>query len=184
MRVVAGKYGGRRIKDVPGKSTRSTTDKVKEATFHRIGPYFDGGICLDLFAGSGALGIEAISRGMDHTYFIDSHPKAIKIIHENINALNIEQHSTVKRMDAKRALDQFKKSNQYFDLILIDPPYHSTMYENILHKIDTYGLLKDDGLIYCEHDKHLVIDWGNIPYNVHHSSTYGTITTTLLSYES
>src|SRR5699024_10881426 len=182
MRVVAGEYGGRRIKDVPGKSTRSTTDKVKEATFHRIGPFFDGGTCLDLFAGSGALGIEAISRGMDYTYFIDTHPKAIKVIHKNIQALHIEQYSTVKKMEAKRALDQFKKSNQSFDLILIDPPYHSTIYEDVLHKIDTYGLLKEDGLIYCEHDKQLALDCESTPYNVNNTSTYGTITTTLLSY--
>lgn len=181
MRVIAGDHGGRRIKDVPGATTRSTTDKVKEASFHRIGPFFNGGTCLDLFAGSGALGIEALSRGMDRTIFIDTHPKAIKVIHENTKALKLEEKCVIKRRDALRALHELGKEEQSFDLIVIDPPYHSTLYEDVLHKIYTYKLLADDGVIYCEHDKQLVISWDELPFKVNHTSTYGTITTTLLN---
>lgn len=182
MRIIAGEYGGRRIKDVPGKTTRSTTDKVKEATFHRLGPFFDGGTCLDLFAGSGALGLEALSRGMDHAIFIDTHPKAIKIIHENVETLKVEQNCTVRKRDAIRAIEQFGKENLSFDFIFIDPPYHSKIYEDVLHNINTYELLNNGGIIYCEHDKQLNLSKAKIPFKMSHSSTYGTITTTLLTH--
>lgn len=181
MRVIAGEHGGRRIKDVPGSTTRSTTDKVKEASFHRIGPFFDGGTCLDLFAGSGALGIEALSRGMDSAIFIETHSKAIKVIHENTKALKLEGQCVIKRRDALRALEEFKKDKQSFDLILIDPPYDSILYEEVLHKIFKNELLSDQGIIYCEHDKKLVLSWDELPFKVSHTSTYGTITTTLLT---
>ncbi len=183
MRVIAGEFGRRRIKDVPGKTTRSTTDKIKEATFQRLGPFFEEGLCLDLFAGSGALGIEALSRGMTHAYFVDTHSKAIKIMYENIHSLQLENRCTIQKRHAIRALEQFSHENITFDLILIDPPYHSTIYEEALHKIHTYKLLNNQGIIYCEHDRQLNMSWEDIPFKVIHSSTYGTITTTLLSHE-
>ena len=82
MRIIAGKFGGRRLKAVPGMKTRPTTDKVKESMFNIIGPYFDGGNVLDLFAGSGGLSIEAVSRGADQAYLIDRQYQAIKTIKE------------------------------------------------------------------------------------------------------
>lgn len=182
MRVVAGDFGGRRLKEVPGIHTRSTTDKVKEATFHRIGPFFQGGTCLDLFAGSGALGLEALSRGMDHALFIDTHAKAIRVIHENVQTLNVEEQSTIKRKDAMRALEQCAKDGEVFDLILIDPPFHAPIYEKVLRAIDTFNLLHKNGIIYCEHDRQLEMDWDLLPFTVTHESTYGTISTKLLTH--
>src|SRR5690625_2707594 len=90
MRVIAGSLKGRKFKAVPGKQTRPTADKVKESIFQIIGPFFDGGTCLDLFAGSGSLGIEAMSRGMEQVVFIDKQPKAIHIINENRKTMRIE----------------------------------------------------------------------------------------------
>lgn len=84
MRIVAGDFGGRRLKAVPGMQTRPTTDKVKEAVFNIIGPYFDGGQSLDLFAGSGGLSIEAVSRGVARAVLIDRQYQAIKTIKDNI----------------------------------------------------------------------------------------------------
>ena len=89
MRVVSGICKGRALKAVPGNTTRPTTDKVKEALFNMIGPYFEGGIGLDLFAGSGGLGIEALSRGLDKVIFIDRDGKAIQTIHENIKTCKL-----------------------------------------------------------------------------------------------
>ena len=90
MRVVSGVCKGRPLKAVPGNTTRPTTDKVKEALFNMIGPYFEGGIGLDLFAGSGGLGLEALSRGLDKVVFVDRDTKAIQTIHENIQACKME----------------------------------------------------------------------------------------------
>ncbi|MGY0692275.1 16S rRNA (guanine(966)-N(2))-methyltransferase RsmD [Virgibacillus sp. FSP13] len=152
MRVIAGTMKGRQLKAVPGKSTRPTTDKVKEAVFQSIGPFFQTGMCLDLFAGSGSLGIEAISRGMEKTVFVDKHPKAIHTIYENLKTLEIEHKAEVFRTDAFRALHAAAKRELHFDLIVCDPPYGKVNYGKFLEKIEELHLLTVDGLIYCEHD--------------------------------
>ncbi|MER2180593.1 MAG: RsmD family RNA methyltransferase, partial [Desemzia incerta] len=108
MRVITGEYGGRRLKAVPGESTRPTTDKIKESLFNMIGPYFDGGNCLDLFAGSGGLAIEAVSRGMDKAVLIDKAPAAIKVIQENIAVTKEEEKFKVIRGDAARVIKNLK----------------------------------------------------------------------------
>lgn len=84
MRVISGNYRGRRLIPVPGNQTRPTADKVKESMFNMLGPYFDGGQALDLYAGTGALGIEAVSRGMDHATLVDKQYAAIKTIKQNV----------------------------------------------------------------------------------------------------
>ena len=90
MRVVSGKCKGQSLKAVPGNSTRPTTDKVKEAIFNMIGPYFEGGLGLDLFAGSGGLGIEALSRGLERVIFVDRDKSAIGTIHDNLHKCGLE----------------------------------------------------------------------------------------------
>ena len=104
MRVVSGKCEGHPLKAVPGNTTRPTTDKVKESIFNMIGPYFDGGVALDLFGGSGGLGIEAISRGIDKAIFVDRDNKAIKVIHQNLESCRIQEQAEVYRNDAERAI--------------------------------------------------------------------------------
>src|SRR5690606_38226907 len=123
MRVITGEYGGRRLKAVPGENTRPTTDKIKESLFNMIGPYFDGGNCLDLFAGSGGLAIEAVSRGMDKAVLIDKAPAAIKVIQENIAVTKEEEKFKVIRGDAARVINNLKSEQQVFDLVFLDPPY-------------------------------------------------------------
>ncbi len=152
MRVIAGDHKGRQLKAVPGKTTRPTTDKVKEAVFQVIGPFFTGGAVLDLFAGSGSLGIEALSRGMERAVFVDKHPKAIHTIHENLRTLNITGQAEVFRADAYRAVQAAAKRELAFSLILLDPPYKQGGYEKLLKVIIEQELLHPDGMIYCEHD--------------------------------
>lgn len=152
MRVISGVYKGRQLKAVPGKSTRPTTDKVKEALFQVIGPYFQGGTVLDLFAGSGSLGIEAMSRGMDQAIFVDKHPGAIHTIHANVKSMKLEKQTEVFKADAFRALHAAAKRGLQFELILLDPPYMTVNYETFLNEIVQLQLLKKGGFIYCEHD--------------------------------
>lgn len=152
MRVIAGTYKGRQLKTVAGRATRPTTDKVKEAVFQRIGPFFDGGKCLDLFAGSGSLGIEALSRGMDAAIFVDKQPRAIQTIYENLNMLGLRDRCEVFRTDAYRALRAAAKRKLQFKLILLDPPYKMVDYEELLTEITALNLLDTNGTIYCEHD--------------------------------
>ncbi|MBM7572263.1 16S rRNA (guanine966-N2)-methyltransferase [Aquibacillus albus] len=152
MRVISGKYKGHPLKPVPNRLTRPTTDKVKEALFQMIGPYFDGGNCLDLFAGSGGLGIEALSRGMDKVVFVDLHPKAIQTIHNNLKFLDLKDAAEVYRTDAFRALKAAGKRGLSFQIIFLDPPYTKIAYEELLEEINTYQLLDTNGMIVCEHD--------------------------------
>lgn len=152
MRVISGQFKGHPFKPVPNRLTRPTTDKVKEALFQIIGPFFEGGKCLDLFAGSGGLGIEALSRGIDTAIFVDKHPKAIQTIYENIKALKIEDRSEVYRTDAFRALKAASKRELSFQLIFLDPPYSKVSYEELLEAIHNYDLLAPKGVIVCEHE--------------------------------
>lgn len=153
MRVVAGEYGGRRLNAVPGRKTRPTTDKVKEALFSSIGPYFDGGRCLDLFAGSGGLGIEAVSRGMDHAVMVDRQYAAITVIRKNIAVTKQPAKFTVLKNDANRALKALAQEGQQFDLVLLDPPYaKQKILQNMATMVDT-GLLKSNALVVAETNK-------------------------------
>lgn len=157
MRVIAGEMKGRHLKTVPGKKTRPTSDKLKESIFQIIGPFFNGGTCLDLFAGSGSLGLEALSRGMEKAIFIDKNRQAIHTIHKNITALNLQNRTEVYLNHADRALNALEKRKLPFDLIFIDPPYGKIVYEDILDKIALLHLIKVNGIIYCEHDAQEVL---------------------------
>lgn len=151
MRVIAGKYKGRQLKTVKGLATRPTSDKLKESIFNMIGPFFDGGQCLDLFAGSGSLGIEALSRGLDKATFIDNSAQAIKAIKQNIANIKMEKQCAVYRNDAFRALQIFSKKSQTFDLIFLDPPYEKVDYEKLMKRVGESNIVAKDGLVYIEH---------------------------------
>ncbi|ACJ78353.1 16S rRNA (guanine(966)-N(2))-methyltransferase RsmD [Bacillus paranthracis] len=157
MRVVSGKCKGHPLKAVPGNTTRPTTDKVKESIFNMIGPYFDGGVALDLFGGSGGLGIEAISRGIDKAIFVDRDNKAIKVIHQNLESCRIQEQAEVYRNDAERAIKALIKREISFDLILIDPPYKDQKIVSLISVMDQHGLLHNDGLIMAEHGNDVVL---------------------------
>lgn len=153
MRVISGEYGGRRLKALDGDNTRPTTDKVKESIFNMIGPYFDGGTVLDLYAGSGGLAIEAVSRGMDLGVCIEKKFSALKIIKENIELTKETEKFIVKKMDANKALDFFKEEKMTFDLVLLDPPYAKQEIEKQMEQMMTTELLNPDAIIVCETDK-------------------------------
>ncbi|TVX94028.1 16S rRNA (guanine(966)-N(2))-methyltransferase RsmD [Paenibacillus agilis] len=152
MRVISGTARGRSLKAVPGMNTRPTTDKVKEALFSMIGPYFDGGTVLDLFAGTGGLGIEALSRGIDHAVFIDMDPKAIETIKHNVNAARVAEKAEIFRNDAKRALKAMAKRDMKFDLVFMDPPYRMTDADEMLTTMLEQEMLSEHAIIVIEHD--------------------------------
>ncbi|BAN74332.1 MULTISPECIES: 16S rRNA (guanine(966)-N(2))-methyltransferase RsmD [Lacticaseibacillus] len=122
MRVISGAFRGLRLNAVPGNQTRPTADKVKESMFNMLGPYFDGGHALDLYAGTGALGIEAVSRGMHDAVLVDRQYAAIKTIKANVALTKHSESFTILKMPVAKAIDHFA-AEQSFDLILMDPPY-------------------------------------------------------------
>jgi 16S rRNA (guanine(966)-N(2))-methyltransferase RsmD len=151
MRVVSGKCKGHPLKAVPGQSTRPTTDKVKESIFNMIGPYFEGGVGLDLFGGSGGLGIEALSRGLDQVIFVDKEQKAIQTIKSNVETCRLSEQVEIYRNDAERAVKALIKREASFDLIFLDPPYHNHKLKALISILDVNHLLKENGAIVVEH---------------------------------
>ena len=150
MRVVSGEYGGRPLKTLAGKTTRPTTDKVKGAIFNMIGPYFDGGRVLDLYAGSGSLSIEAVSRGMDTAVQVEKDHSAQSVILENIKMTKEIDKFTLMKMPSERALSVLTGQ---FDLVLLDPPYAKEQITKNLMTMQERELLATDVIVVCETDK-------------------------------
>ncbi|AZN40813.1 16S rRNA (guanine(966)-N(2))-methyltransferase RsmD [Paenibacillus albus] len=152
MRVIAGSAKGRSLKAVPGKNTRPTTDKVKEAIFSMIGPFFDGGLVLDLFAGTGGLGIESLSRGMDRGVFVDLDGGSIEVIKHNVQAARVAENAEIYRTEALRAVKALAKRGLQFELVFLDPPYRMKEMDALIVELAERGLLAPRAKIVVEHD--------------------------------
>lgn len=150
MRIVSGSYGGRPLKTLDGKTTRPTSDKVRGAMFNMIGPYFEGGSVLDLYAGSGGLSIEAVSRGMDRAVLVERDRKAQAIVRENIAMTKEEEKFCLLAIEARQALSQVEGP---FDLVFLDPPYADQEIEAMITELCQRGLLSEDVMVVCETDK-------------------------------
>ncbi|MGE7601914.1 16S rRNA (guanine(966)-N(2))-methyltransferase RsmD [Peribacillus sp. NPDC097675] len=179
MRVVSGVCKGRPLKAVPGTGTRPTTDKVKESIFNMIGPYFEGGLVLDLFAGSGGLGIEALSRGMDRAIFVDRDFKANQTVKANLELCKFTDCAEVYKNDSERALKALVKREMMFELIFLDPPYKKQKLVDLLEEIHKNRMLSDMGYIVCEHgdDVSLPEQIGN--FIIKRKEVYGSIAVTI-----
>ncbi len=140
------------MKAVPGMGTRPTTDKVKEALFSMIGPYFEGGTALDLFAGTGGLGIEALSRGMDKAIFVDLDYKSVETVKANLKAAGFTEQAEVYKNDAERALKTLAKRGASFDLVFLDPPYRLKHGDKLMARMDELSLLKDQAVLVLEYE--------------------------------
>ncbi|MFN2466639.1 MAG: 16S rRNA (guanine(966)-N(2))-methyltransferase RsmD [Gaiellaceae bacterium] len=148
MRIIAGSRRGQRIGAPKGLTTRPTGDRVREAAFNLIGPIDDASV-LDLFAGSGAMGLEALSRGAAHAVFVESDREACRAIERNLEKLNLTQ-ATVLCSDALRALAADAGAGRRYDLVLADPPYES--FPSLQTPLATYlpAVLADTGLLVVE----------------------------------
>ena len=149
MKIVAGKYKGRNILGFNIEGTRPTQDRVKENLFNIINEDIKDKVVLDLFAGSGNLGLEALSRDAKYVYFNDNNRKAIDIINKNINSMNID-NCKVLNMNYKRVLNYFKDNNIKLDIIFLDPPYETSYIEQSIIIANEYNLLSENGMIICE----------------------------------
>lgn len=145
MRVISGKYKGKNLEGFCIDGTRPTMDRVKESLFGIIQKYLDKSTCLDLFAGSGALGIEALSNGSNFCYFVDKNPLVIKILEKNLS--NIENYKLVK----KDYIEALKTFDVKFDIIFLDPPYEFNLITSAIKLITENDLLNDNGIIVCEY---------------------------------
>ena len=150
MRVIAGKARRLLLETPAGLSTRPTSDKIKETLFNILQPSLSGAYFLDLFAGSGGIGIEALSRGARYACFVDHSRDALKCIKNNLNHTKLADDATVYGMDWRGALMKMEAEKRRFDVVFIDPPYDSTLVEDALRALAGSNLLSEDALIVAE----------------------------------
>ncbi len=176
MRIISGKYKGRTIMGYDIFGTRPTMDRVKESLFAMIGSHVKEKDCLDLFAGSGALGIEALSNGARSCVFVDQNPKVIATLKENLKKIGVQEDYQLLQADFKEALKKFKIEQKSFDLIFLDPPYQESLIEPALKMLKEYNLLNENAVIVCEAEN----EEYPLPYPIWKEKKYGSKTIRLL----
>ena len=149
MRIIAGKNRSRLLKTLEGMNTRPMMDVMKESVFNCIGPYFDGGLVLDLFGGSGALSLEALSRGASHAYISEINHQAYKVIMDNVTALKENDNVSVFNCDYKLLLKRLKDIK--FDIVFLDPPYRMNIISDIVKELEENELLASGCYIICHY---------------------------------
>ena len=169
MRVITGSARGRRLKTPEGMDIRPTTDNVKESVFNILQFDIEGRRVLDLFAGTGQLGIECLSRGAREVVFIDQSREAVKIIRENLMACGFS--APVLQQDALSYL----KQDGVFDLIFVDPPYDAGLYGSVLEGINSVDKLSDGGIILCESRRETPMPEMRAPYRKKKEYHYGKV---------
>jgi len=149
-RIIAGKYKGLILKAPKGKNTRPTIDRTKEALFSIILPYLKDAVVLDLFAGTGSLGLEALSRGARFVYLNDYNKNSNNIIKENIARCKIEDGYLIVQLDYKKAINRI---NEKLDVVFLDPPYEKGFIAASIEKLLLNDIIRANGIIVCEHGK-------------------------------
>lgn len=158
MRVIAGTYRSRLLKSLKGGALRPTSDRLRETLFNVLGTSVEGARFLDLFAGTGAVGIEALSRGAREAVFVENHAAAARLIRANLAALGVGSAAHVVAADALRALERLSPgpdtANAAFDIVFLDPPYAAEEeYARILDFLGNHALLAPGALVIAEHRK-------------------------------
>jgi len=146
MRIIAGEHRGARIFAPPGRETRPTSDRVRENVFNIVAPWVEDARVLDVYAGSGAMGLEALSRGAAAAVFVESDPGAVRAIERNLDKLRLR--ATIVRLEATAALGQEVAAGRKYDLVLLDPPYAMTDFDALGRYLPS--VLADDGLLVVE----------------------------------
>ena len=159
MRVIAGTYKGRKLESPENYDIRPTTDKAKEALFSILMNDVPGSRVLDLFAGSGGIGIEALSRGARFAVFVDNSPKAIRCIQENLAHTKLADDALVLQKNAISGIRELALRNYRFDLVFMDPPYQSGVEEETLKALAASGIIDQDTLVIIEAERHNTLDF-------------------------
>lgn len=176
LRIIGGEWRSRKLKfaDVPG--LRPTPDRVRETLFNWLQMQIPGARCLDLFAGSGALGLEALSRGAGEVVMVEKHPAAARALRDNIALLGA-QNAVLVQDDAFRYL---QRETQGFDLIFLDPPFHQSLLEPALEILFANKLLKTGGMIYLEQEAGATTDFSRFKLQAHRTTNAGQVNSLLL----
>ena len=156
LRIIGGEWRGRKLRFPDAPNLRPTPDRVRETIFNWLAPMIHGARCLDLFAGSGALGLEALSRGAAFTTFVDSHKKVTQALQGHLELLNANNKAEVLQMDGVKFLshDNFINTQaEAYDLVFLDPPYHLDFMQKVVPLLEENGWLSDNAMLYLEIEK-------------------------------
>ena len=153
MRIISGTSRGRKLVTPKGHSLRPTSDRVKESIFSILGEEVEGKFVLDLFAGTGNLGIEALSRGAKKAIFVEKGRQALRLIQRNVAQVGLEGQVEIIPRDANRAIGILKGKGEIFDLILMDPPYEKGLIKRTLIKLNSHPIYHTDSILVIEHDR-------------------------------
>lgn len=151
LRIIAGTAGGIRIKTPDTEKTRPTLERVKESVFSMLQPYLEGAMVLDLFAGSGSLGLEALSRGAARAVFVDESKLCKAIISENIQKTRMTEKATVYQADVSKAISLLAHKGEKFDMVFMDPPYSRQFVNKILQLLEESDIIIENGVVAVEH---------------------------------
>ena len=179
MRIITGDFKGRRLEMPVGKDIRPTTEKVKEAIFSIIAGNIPGAVCVDLFSGTGNLGLEALSRGAEKCYFADNSRESLNLIKRNIEMCRAEEWSVVIPGDYERTLTRLGERGEKIDIFFLDPPYREGLYEKCFELIREYDLLAEEGIIVAEHGEREPLPEEIEGYIVLKQKNYGSIAITI-----
>ena len=159
MRIISGKYRGLRLRTLKGGNLRPTTDQLRETIFDVLGPSIAGSTFLDAYAGTGAVGIEALSRGAKDVVFIEHHRAASQLIRENLKTLGIESGYALLTSNVLKGLERLERESERFDIVFLDPPYEEIReYHHTLRQLARGPLLGPESLVIAEHSKHIELE--------------------------
>ena len=167
MRIISGASKGRKLATPKDRSLRPTSDRIKESIFNILRGRIEGGAALDLFAGTGNLGIEALSRGAKEAIFVEKGRQALRVIQRNLAQCRMEERSEVLSMDANRAIEILEQRGRTFDLIFIDPPYEQGLIERTLVKLNCHPIFHENSILVVQHHRRELLstaakDWNLI----------------------
>lgn len=177
MRVISGSRKGHKLKSPKGQDTRPTEDRIKESLFNILGNFEKDDLVLDLFAGTGSIGIEFLSRGVGLCYFVDLSKDSINTIKENLSHTKFLENSVVYKKDSIAAIKYLKGKKMKFNYIYIDPPFknHKLLF-NVLNTLSDYSILSENGIIIIEHENKLDLEEKINKFTIFDTRPYGSKT--------
>jgi 16S rRNA (guanine966-N2)-methyltransferase len=182
MRIIGGRFKGRKLHTFSGSAIRPTSDRMREAIFNILSKQVQGAVVLDLFSGSGALGIEAMSRGARSVLFIDKDRRSISLIEKNIESCHLRNQTRVMRWDVANNLKCLKQLQACFTLVFMDPPYEQSLIQPTLTHLHESGALLPSASVVIEHSAHESVPREMLPFKFADERKYGKNLVTFLTY--